>query len=73
MAKHYECNKCKVLFPSKDVQVDHIKPIVSPAKGFTSWDDFIGALFCPKKNLQVLCKDCHAVKTKKETIKRNKK
>lgn len=70
LAKHYECNICKQLFPSKDVQVDHKKPIVSPSKGFTSWDDFINALFCPKKNLQVLCKPCHDIKTKKETLKR---
>lgn len=71
-AKHYKCAKCKKAFPSKEVQVDHIKPVVS-ANGFTSWDDFIKNLFCSEENLQVLCKGCHSIKTKKETALRKKK
>ena len=69
---HYRCAKCKKFHPSKDVQVDHKKPVVDPVKGFVSWDVFIARLFCDKKNLQVLCKNCHAVKTNKEKIKRTK-
>lgn len=72
LAKHFECNTCKQLFPSKDVQVDHIQPIVGP-EGFVSWDVFINRLYCPIDNLQVLCKPCHDEKTQREKPKRKKK
>ena len=72
LSKHYKCNKCKGIFPTSKVNVDHIKPIVNPAIGFTSWDDFIDNLFCSIENLQVLCTDCHTLKTQKENKKRKK-
>lgn len=65
-AKHFRCNECKNLFPSKDVQVDHIESIIDPTVGFISWDETVNRLFCEKENLQVLCKDCHTVKTNAE-------
>lgn len=71
-AKHFTCNKCKKDYPSKEVQVDHIKPVVDPKIGFISWDVFIDRLFCEKKNLQVLCVTCHKVKSEKERVKRKK-
>ena len=66
IAQHYKCHKCKQEFTSKDVEVDHIKPVIDPKKGFVSWDDYINRLFCDEKNLQVLCKPCHKEKTLKE-------
>lgn len=71
-AKHYTCAKCKKDFPGKEVQVDHKNPVVDPKVGFVSWDEFILRLFCDVLNLQVLCKPCHLVKTKKEKVKRSK-
>lgn len=68
LAQHYQCNACKGEFTSKDVEVDHIKPVVDPKKGFVSWDKYIENLFCEKKNLQVLCKTCHKEKTNKEKV-----
>lgn len=70
ISSHYKCNNCQGLFPTSDVQVDHVSPIVCPIEGFVSWDKFIENLFCSKKNLQVLCKPCHSVKTKSENLKR---
>lgn len=70
MSAHYKCAKCLEDFPTSEVQVDHVLPIVDPKKGFISWDEFIKNLFCPIENLQVLCKPCHSVKTKKENNKR---
>lgn len=67
LAQHYGCASCGKEFTSKDVQVDHIKPVIDPKTGFVSWDVFVERLFCEKKNLQVLCKACHKVKTKKES------
>ena len=66
LAQHYKCNACKEEFTSANVQVDHKKPVVNPKLGFTTWDDYVDALFCEKNNLQVLCKECHKEKTKKE-------
>lgn len=62
LAAHYRCAGCNELFVLKNVQVDHIKQIGK----LTTWDIFINKLFCEAKNLQVLCKPCHATKTKKE-------
>lgn len=73
LAYHYKCAHCRKLFVQKDVQVDHIDPVVAPHVGFEGWDIFIDRMFCEKNNLQVLCKTCHSVKTqleKKERIKR---
>ena len=69
---HYKCKKCKGAFPTSGVQVDHIKPIVDPKKGFISWDVFIDNLMCDGNNLQVLCKACHVIKTKQENEQRKK-
>ncbi|CAB5222032.1 HNHc domain containing protein, partial [uncultured Caudovirales phage] len=49
-----------------DVEVDHIKPVIDPKKGFTTWDDYIKRLFCTEDNMQTLCKPCHLAKTKLE-------
>lgn len=50
--------------------VDHITPVV-PITGFGvrktwDWNIYIHNMFCPVDGFQVLCKDCHAEKTKKE-------
>ena len=66
MSKHYRCNTCQQEFPTKEVQVDHIKPIIDPITGFTTWDDVVYNMFCERDNLQVLCTDCHSSKTKQE-------
>lgn len=66
MAEHFLCKACCEAFPAKEVQVDHIMPIINPVKGFISWDDVIKNMFCEEHNLQVLCKDCHTIKTKQE-------
>ena len=69
IAKHYTCSHCGFDFPAKDVQVDHINPIVSTG-GFTTWDDLIENLFCEKEFLQVLCKPCHKIKSLQENKER---
>lgn len=66
LAWHYTCNKCKKLFVANEVQIDHIRPVVDPKKGFVDWNTFIERLYCGADNLQCLCKGCHAKKTEKE-------
>lgn len=65
-AKHFQCNTCKLLYPASEVQVDHIEPIIDPTTGFISWDLVIERMFCEKDNLQVLCIECHKIKTNAE-------
>lgn len=66
LAQHFKCKKCKKDFPAKQVAVDHIKPVVDIKKGFVDFDTYINRMYCGVKNLQVLCKTCHDVKSKKE-------
>jgi 5-methylcytosine-specific restriction endonuclease McrA len=61
----YQCNSCKLWFPEKQINVDHIKP----AGSLNCKEDlagFVERLFCELDNLQVLCEKCHDVKTKLE-------
>lgn len=71
LAEHYECNVCHQEFTNKDVEVDHITPVVS-VSGWHSWDNFIDSLFCSISNLQVICKTCHKQKSKIENEERKK-
>lgn len=70
LAEHFVCKSCKKEFPAKEVQVDHLNPVVCPKKGFISWDEYIARLFCDKENLQVLCSSCHDTKTALERSER---
>ena len=70
----YQCNKCKKWFPDKQINVDHILP----AGELNKADDlpgFVERLFVEQSGLQVLCVNCHDIKTKQEKeqlkIKRN--
>lgn len=63
LAKHYQCSICKKLYPSKEVEVDHIIPLMKDAK---NWDDVVRNMFCATEQLQVLCKTCHKAKTNEE-------
>lgn len=73
VAQHYKCAACTKQFVAADVQVDHIHPVVDPAKGFISWDSYVDRIFCELNGLQILCKPCHKEKTAKEKLLRTKK
>lgn len=73
IAQHFMCAMCENDFSSTNVQVDHVEPVICPAEGFVSWDNYIRRLFCPKENLQVLCKPCHKIKSASETKERTKR
>lgn len=62
----YRCESCTQPFPKNKVHTDHKNPVVDPLTGFTTWDSYITRLFCSADNLQILCVDCHKVKTAKE-------
>jgi 5-methylcytosine-specific restriction endonuclease McrA len=69
LAKHYKCNACNNDFPAKEVEVNHITPVI-PLSGFDSWDGVIKRIFCEKDGLELLCKPCHKLVTKKENDER---
>lgn len=70
LAEHYECNRCHKLFPAKEVEVNHIVPVV-PVTGFTTWDETIERMFCEQSGLETVCKPCHKGITKQENEERN--
>lgn len=71
-AKHFHCRACGLDFPQKEVEVNHIVPVV-PVEGFDSWDGVISRMFCEKDGLEVLCKPCHKAVTKQENeLRKNK-
>lgn len=61
----YECNICKGIFGRREVQKDHIEPVV-PVTGWIGFDDFIQRLYCSVDKIQVACKPCHKVKSQIE-------
>lgn len=60
----YKCAICEGQdFGPKDIQLDHIDPVIDPHKGFTNWDDYINRLFCATEGYQTLCRVCHSAKS----------
>lgn len=71
----YLCNECKETVPAtikvdgkrvKNVHVDHIDPVIDPEIGWVSWDSLIERMFVEEDGLQVLCDNCHTIKTNNE-------
>lgn len=76
----YKCNMCGQIFAKKDIQMDHVVPVVDPQKGFprldngqANWNEYIDRLFVSEAGWQVVCKECHAKKTAEENAVRKEK
>lgn len=69
LAKHFKCSVCLNDFPQKEVEVNHIIPVVL-LSGFDSWDGIISRLFCEADGLEVVCKPCHRGITSNENKER---
>ena len=71
----FVCACCGKSFGSNDLSVDHLDPVVpigTPAKDM-SWDAVVNRMFnSPKENLQAICKECHAEKSKLENEERRR-
>lgn len=64
----YRCAHCEQegrdkLYGPKEINVDHIDPVISETEGFLGWDVYINRLFCEKAGFQILCKEHHEIKT----------
>jgi len=64
----YECIKCLKLYSITEINVDHIDK-VGAFNDVLSIKDFFFNIWCEYSNLQILCKDCHKLKTKYERSK----
>lgn len=76
----YKCASCQKDYKKeprkRTITVDHIQPVKDPSKPNAFQDalisctcgvcEYLRRMFCPVEGLQVLCKDCHDKKTKKE-------
>lgn len=67
----YQCNQCKNWFAEKNINVDHIIPAGS-LNCAQDLPGFVERLFCEAKDLQVLCSNCHNIKSKKDKLKMKK-
>lgn len=52
------------------VAVDHREPLVPTDGSVLSWDQYLFRLFCGPDELQVLCSECHKLKTRTENTER---
>jgi hypothetical protein len=68
----YQCAECEEWSDRKGVEVDHIKPCGS-LNDYKDLPGFVRRLYCEPKDMQILCKECHAVKTANERKGRKKK
>jgi 5-methylcytosine-specific restriction endonuclease McrA len=59
----YKCEDCGEIFKQKEIQIDHIEPVIDIRLGFTTWDDYIMRLFVEPDKLQGICASCHSRKT----------
>lgn len=65
--KMYRCVVCNEKYRQKEVQVDHITP-AGTLKTFDDLSSFAERLFVGEEGLQVMCKACHDIKTKREKL-----
>lgn len=76
----YKCAICGELFQQKNVQVDHIEPVVPVYKTEKdmNYDELADGVFCKLSNLQVVCStpmsrnegkpSCHKIKSDEENF-----
>jgi 5-methylcytosine-specific restriction endonuclease McrA len=68
----WKCAMCSETFKRKDTVADHVDPVI-PLEGFKSGleldlNEYVVRLFCGVDGYQILCKDCHDIKTRDENI-----
>lgn len=80
----YKCAMCGELWSQKNVNVDHVSPVVPlhMQESSMSYDEIVRGIFCNNDNLQVLCSiamkkndgkpSCHKKKTDEERYIRSK-
>jgi len=62
----YQCNHCKEWHPESNINLDHVSPCIDPLTSFVDFNTYIKRLFVERDGYQVLCKECHNIKSKAE-------
>lgn len=66
----YPCSNCLGWFKVKDVKRDHIDPVGGFSTTFEKWWVELGEIarkmFCDENGFQLLCKECHTIKSEEE-------
>jgi 5-methylcytosine-specific restriction endonuclease McrA len=62
----YVCSNCGQIKRRKEVQLDHVIPVIDPKEGYKNLDTYAERLLVPQEGWAVLCIECHDVKTKQE-------
>lgn len=66
----YMCAHCHKLFGEKQIQKDHILPVVKLSGFDGDWNPVISRLFPGPTGYQILCFPCHYKKTQEENTER---
>jgi 5-methylcytosine-specific restriction endonuclease McrA len=66
--KMYVCSLCKKAVSGNKLNVDHLIPVIEIGKTLQdyTYDELVERIFCPIKNLQCICTDCHNKKSSEE-------
>lgn len=64
----YECALCKGVFARKDVQMDHVLPVVDPVEGYVNLDVYTQRMLPYDDGWNCLCTECHNNKTQGENV-----
>ena len=62
----HKCEDCGQLFAKGDMRADHRLPVVDPSVGFVDWNTWIERYHIEADSYDIICVDCHAVKTAAE-------
>lgn len=62
----YFCGICGGHFKKKDMEKDHINPVVNTEGKKADMNTFVENLFCDTENMQMLCIPCHDQKSQTE-------
>jgi hypothetical protein len=68
----YRCAMCDQPVRDKDVEMDHVQPVVDPLTGYVNLDVYVDRLLPQEEGWQCLCQDCHYKKSGKENKVRRK-
>ena len=66
--KRFNCNVCGKSYPTAQVFVDHIEPLIEIGKNYYEYtlEEIYQRMFCDISNLQLICKECHHDKSQNE-------
>lgn len=67
-----KCTSCGKMEAKSNVQVDHVDPVIPINSSFDEMtlDEVVNRMWCDLKNLAIVCKPCHTLKSKAETKER---